>query len=292
MKQEFFALENKNSHTRGKVVMFCKDENKRANRTTTVKPREAPAIPNRRGSWLTNVTEFYFMADFHPALPSIWDGIFSNEYSRAQFRQLGTVIDAAYAEGDVYPERENIFRAFELVSPESIRVVIVGQDPYPTPGNAHGLSFSVMPPARAPRSLNTIFGELERSIVGWKRPLGGNLEPWARQGVLLLNSVLTVRARQPMSHSGLGWEDFTRAVMRCIQNESSFVVFLLWGAKAQETFKPLINAARHLVLECSHPSPMAQNRLPPDKRFIGNSHFVEANRHLSIHGRPIVDWRL
>lgn len=225
-------------------------------------------------------------------LPSAWNGIFSNGYSRDQFNQLSAKVEAEYATNEICPDRENIFRALELVNPEAVKVVIVGQDPYPTPGNAHGLSFSVQPPARIPGSLITIFRELERSVTGWVRPSGGNLEPWAKQGVLLLNSILTVRARAPMSHAGIGWEAFTQAVLRYAQKRSPFIVFMLWGSKAQTTVKPLIETGQHLVLEWSHPSMMAQNRLPIEKRFVGNSHFIEANRHLIDHGLPAVDWRL
>jgi len=225
-------------------------------------------------------------------LPSAWEGIFSNGYSRDQLHKLSAAVEAEYANNEICPSRENIFRALELVNPEAVRVVIVGQDPYPTPGNAHGLSFSVRPPARIPGSLITIFRELERSVTGWVRPSGGNLEPWAKQGVLLLNSILTVRARAPMSHAGMGWEDFTQAVLRYVQKRSPFVVFMLWGAKAITTVKPLIETNRHLVMEWSHPSMMAQNRLPLEKRFVGNSHFIEANRHLAEHGLTAIDWRL
>lgn len=230
-----------------------------------------------------------------PALfevPNTWSGIFTADYPKSRFDQLAETIRRSYETEDVYPSRENIFRALELVAPQNVKVVILGQDPYPTPGNAHGLSFSVMPPRKAPASLLNIFKELERSIPGWTRPDGGCLEPWAQQGVLLLNTVLTVRARAPMSHYGRGWEDFSRAVIRYAQERAPFIVFLLWGAKALGTAQPIIDLDRHAILHWSHPSPMAQNRLPQNLRFIGNNHFTEVNRLLMAHGSLPVDWRL
>jgi uracil-DNA glycosylase len=232
------------------------------------------------------------MASSLLVLPAAWEGIFSHGYTRKQFADLAKGIGQAFAEEEVYPLQANVFRALQLVRPADVKVVILGQDPYPTPGSAHGLSFSVMPPTRAPASLVTIFQELERSVPNWKRPTGGNLEPWAKQGVLLLNTLLTVRAREPMSHAGKGWEPFTQAVLRLAQASSPFLVFLLWGAKAQTLAKPLIDLGKHAIIEGSHPSRMAQNRMPPGRRFVGNGHFLEVNRLLVSKGQSAVDWRL
>ncbi len=225
-------------------------------------------------------------------IPSTWSGMFTVPYPRSRFDNLTEVIERSYDTEEVYPSRENLFRALELVSPQNTKVVILGQDPYPTPDNAHGLSFSVMPPRKAPASLLNIFRELERSIPGWTRPNGGCLEPWARQGVLLLNTVLTVRAGAPMSHCGRGWEDFSNAVLRHAQDRAPFIVFLLWGAKALATAQPVIDSTKHAILHWSHPSPMAQNRLPHNLRFVGNNHFAMANRLLTAHGGVPIDWRL
>jgi uracil-DNA glycosylase len=225
-------------------------------------------------------------------LPPAWSGLFDHGYTREQFSALSAAIDGAYAQGEVYPSRALIFRALELVDPADVKVVILGQDPYPTPGNAHGLSFSVMPPARTPASLKNIFQSLARCIPDWRAPSCGNLEPWAREGVLLLNLILTVRSGEPMSHARLGWQAFTQAVLRLVQTESPFVVFLLWGGKAVAAAQPHIDSGKHAILIDQHPSPLAQNRLPPEQKFAANNHFAEANRLLIAHNRTPVDWRL
>ncbi|MDF3057723.1 MAG: uracil-DNA glycosylase [Rariglobus sp.] len=225
-------------------------------------------------------------------LPPAWSGLFAHGYTPAQFAALSTLIDEAYAQGEVFPAREHIFRALELVRPADVKVVILGQDPYPTPGNAHGLSFSVMPPARTPASLKNIFQSLARCVPGWCPPSSGNLEPWARQGVLLLNLILTVRSGEPMSHARLGWQAFTQAVLRFVQMESPYIVFMLWGGKAVASAQPHIDASKHAILIDQHPSPLAQNRLPPEQKFAANHHFAEANRLLTEHARPPIDWRL
>lgn len=225
-------------------------------------------------------------------LPASWRGLFSEEYSAADFSALLAEIEPRYERETVFPSRENVFRALELVSPEAVKIVVVGQDPYPTPGNAHGLSFSVDRSAKIPASLKTIFAELERSIEGWVKPTSGDLQGWAAQGVLLLNSILTVRSREPLSHAGIGWEKFTRAVLQHAQARAPFIVFILWGAKAAAIADPIVDPAKHFVIRGSHPSRMAQNRMPPARKFVGNGHFVEANRLLVAKGRSPVDWRL
>ena len=226
------------------------------------------------------------------ALPPAWSALFTHGYTREQFAALSIAVDAAYAQGEVFPSRENLFRALALVRPAEVKVVILGQDPYPTPGNAHGLSFSVQPPARTPASLKAIFQSLARSFPDWRPPASGNLEPWAHQGVLLLNTIFTVRSGEPMSHAKLGWQAFTQAALRLVQAEAPFVVFMLWGGKAEASARPHIDTSRHMILADQHPSPLAQNRLPADRKFAANGHFSEANRLLAASGRPPVDWRL
>lgn len=232
------------------------------------------------------------MTPSRPLLPSPWQGLFSSEYPASDYERLLSIIDQRYAKELVLPAAEHVFRALERVPPAATKVIILGQDPYPTPGNAHGLSFSVQPGVRIPRSLRTIFAELKRTTPGWVEPASGSLEAWADQGVLLLNAVLTVRAGEPLSHANLGWEAFTRAVLLHAQAESPFLVFLLWGAKAAAIADPIIDSAKHAVLRGSHPSPMAQNQLPPERKFVGCGHFLEANRLLTERGRTPVDWRL
>jgi uracil-DNA glycosylase len=229
----------------------------------------------------------------HPLrLPPAWRGLFSENYPEPDFLRLVEEINRRYDRETVFPAKENVFRALDLVSPENVKIIVVGQDPYPTPGNAHGLSFSVDRTAKIPASLKTIFAELERSIEGWVKPASGDLQAWAAQGVLLLNSILTVRSREPLSHAGIGWEKFTRAVLEHAQARASFIVFILWGAKAAAIADPIIDPAKHFVIRGSHPSRMAQNRMPPERKFVGNGHFVEANRLLASRGRDPIDWRL
>ena len=225
-------------------------------------------------------------------LPPAWSGIFNHSYTHEQFAALSASIDDAYAQGDVFPSRAHIFRALELVNPADVKVVILGQDPYPTPGNAHGLSFSVQPPARTPASLKNIFQSLARCMPDWRAPASGNLEPWTREGVLLLNLILTVRSGEPMSHAKLGWQTFTQAVLRLVQAESPFIVFMLWGGKAVASAQPHIDTSKHAILIDQHPSPLAQNRLPPEQKFAANNHFAEANRLLASHHRPPINWQL
>jgi uracil-DNA glycosylase len=227
-----------------------------------------------------------------PLLPSPWQGLFSSEYTANDYERLLAVVDEHYAKEPVLPAAKHVFRALERVPPAATKVIILGQDPYPTPGNAHGLSFSVQPGVKIPRSLRTIFAELKRTTPGWVEPASGSLEAWADQGVLLLNAVLTVRAGEPLSHANLGWEAFTRAVLLHAQAQSPFLVFLLWGAKAAAIADPVIDLTKHAVLRGSHPSPMAQNQMPPEKKFVGSGHFLETNRLLIERGRTPVDWRL
>lgn len=226
------------------------------------------------------------------ALPPAWLHLFEHGYTRKQFTRLRKAVDEACAQGEVLPARTDIFRALELVRPADVKVVILGQDPYPAPGNAHGLSFSVQPGVRTPASLKNIYQSLARSFPGWRAPASGHLEPWAHQGVLLLNTILTVRSGAPMSHAKLGWQAFTQAALRLVQAESPFVVFMLWGGKAVASAQPLIDTARHAVLTDQHPSPLAQNRLPAGQKFACNDHFAKANRLLVEHGREPVDWTL
>lgn len=189
--------------------------------------------------------------------------------------------------GDIiYPKREDIFNAFKYTPFSSLKVVILGQDPYHEPGQAMGLSFSVPAGIPIPPSLQNIYKELESDIEGFNAPEHGNLIPWARQGVLLLNSVLTVKAHQAFSHKGQGWEEFTDDVIKTIDESCENIVFLLWGSPARKKGER-IDRSKHLVLETVHPSPLSAYR-----GFFGCHHFSKANEYLIAHGKEPIDWRL
>ncbi len=225
-------------------------------------------------------------------LPESWAGVFDRLYAKDDFAALSAEMERRFSTESVFPKREQIFRALASVPPRATRVVILGQDPYPTRGNAHGLSFSVASGVKIPASLRNIFAELARSTPGWKAPASGDLSKWTEQGVLMLNSVLTVREDAPLSHAKLGWEALTRAILQHAQHESDCIVFLLWGSKAAAIVDPILDTQKHFVLRDSHPSPLAQNRLPAGKKFVGNNHFAEANRLLQAKGLAPIDWSL
>ncbi|MFM7683703.1 MAG: uracil-DNA glycosylase, partial [Bacteroidota bacterium] len=186
--------------------------------------------------------------------------------------------------GLVFPKANQIFRAFELCPFDQVKVVLLGQDPYPTSGHAHGLSFSVEPDVRPfPKSLTNIFKEIQ-SDLGKSFPSNGNLERWAKQGVLLLNTVLTVEEGKPDSHYGLGWEKFTDAVIQKINSEKEGVVFMLWGSKAIAK-ELMIDKSKHLILKSVHPSPLSAYR-----GFFGCKHFSKSNEFLLMLEKPEIDW--
>lgn len=198
------------------------------------------------------------------------------------FARLLDFVDRAYADGNILPPKDLIYTALQLCSFAETRVVILGQDPYPTPGHAHGLAFSVLPPNQPPPSLQNILTEIA-SDIGPAHIQGGDLTPWARQGVLLLNAILTVRAHAPLSHARQGWEAFTDTIIRTVAEKKEHVVFMLWGAKAKAKAQ-LIDPERHLILTSAHPSPLSAHN-----GFFGCRHFSKANAYLSAHGlKPIV----
>jgi uracil-DNA glycosylase len=184
----------------------------------------------------------------------------------------------------VFPPGSQIFRAFELTPVQQVKVVILGQDPYHGPGQAHGLSFSVPEGVQAPPSLKNIFKEIETDL-GIRMSGYPNLENWARQGVLLLNAVLTVRSGEAASHGDIGWKEFTDAVICYISDNCEGVVFMLWGAFARKKAE-LIDSSRHCILEAAHPSPLARGA------FFGSRHFSKANAYLTSTGRTPIDWKL
>jgi uracil-DNA glycosylase len=217
-------------------------------------------------------------------LPAEWREVLAPFLDPAATAALGTFVAGEYAAHTVYPPIEDLFAAYRLCPPDQTRVLILGQDPYHGPGQAHGLSFSVRDGVRIPPSLRNVFKELADDL-GVAPPAAGDLTGWARQGVLLLNAVLTVRAAQAASHAGKGWEAFTDATIRALDARAERVVFLLWGGYARKKAALVTNPA-HVVLEAGHPSPLNPNG------FRGSRPFSAANKALADAGRPTVEWRL
>ena len=214
-----------------------------------------------------------------------WKAALKDEFDKPYFQALAARLHGEKRDGcTIYPPGGLIFRAFELTPLDEVRVVILGQDPYHGAGQAMGLSFSVPDGVPAPPSLKNIFREIETDL-GITMSGRTNLEPWARQGVLLLNAVLTVRAGQAASHSSYGWMEFTDAVIRCINEHCSGVVFLLWGNFARSK-RELIDTSKHYVLEAAHPSPLARGA------FFGCRHFSRTNAILVSQGKTPVNWQL
>lgn len=214
-----------------------------------------------------------------------WDEILHEETQKPYFQQLRYTLAREYKQHTVYPSKELLFSALRLTPYGRTRVVILGQDPYHGPGQAHGLSFSVMPGVRIPPSLQNIYKELE-SDVGVPAPNHGYLLHWAEQGVLLLNAVLTVREGQPNSHKGIGWEQFTDAIMMKLNERDVPLVFILWGSYAQKK-GAFIDRKRHKVIESPHPSPLSAHR-----GFLGSRPFSKTDAFLEEKGLKPVDWTL
>lgn len=212
-----------------------------------------------------------------------WKSRLSGEFEKGYFITLTDFVREEYGRGVVYPPGSLIFNAFNLCPFDRVKAVILGQDPYHGPGQAHGLCFSVRDNVEYPPSLLNIFKEIE-SDLGIPRPTSGNLTRWAEQGVLLLNATLTVRAHKAGSHQGKGWESFTDSVVRFLNNERNNLVFFLWGAYAQKKGES-IDRTRHLVLESVHPSPLSASR-----GFFGNRHFSRCNEYLRSNGIDPVNW--
>lgn len=216
-------------------------------------------------------------------IESGWKAQLQSEFDKPYFAQLTQFVRQEYATTTVYPPGKLIFNAFDLCPFDKVRVVIIGQDPYHEPGQAHGLCFSVNDGVQFPPSLQNIFKEIN-SDLGIPIPTSGNLTRWAEQGVLLLNATLTVRAHQAGSHQHRGWEEFTDAVIRKVNENREHVVFILWGSYAQKK-GAFIDRSRHLVLTSAHPSPLSVYR-----GFYGNHHFSLANDYLQKNGLPPVQW--
>ena len=212
-----------------------------------------------------------------------WKDALSTEFDKEYFIKLTDFVRNEYLSGaQIYPAPKNIFNAFNLCPLNDVRVVIIGQDPYHEPGQAHGLCFSVLPPTPNPPSLVNIYKEIE-SDTGKKSVTNGDLTHWARQGVLLLNSTLTVRAHAAASHAGRGWEQFTDAVIRALSTREN-IVYMLWGSYAQKK-AAFVDANKNLILKSAHPSPLSAYR-----GFFSNKHFSRANEYLTQHGKPEIEW--
>ena len=213
-----------------------------------------------------------------------WRQHIGNEFEKQYFIDLVKFVRYEYTTTTCYPPGKLIFNAFNLCPFDKVKVVIIGQDPYHEPGQAHGLSFSVCDGVPFPPSLQNIFKEIEQDL-GMPIPMTGNLTRWAEQGVLLLNATLTVRAHQAASHQRRGWEEFTDAAIKALNADRDHLVFILWGGYARSK-APLIDSSRHLILQSVHPSPLSANR----GGWFGNHHFSRANAYLTEHGKEPINW--
>lgn len=214
-----------------------------------------------------------------------WDALLAQEFEKPYYQQLRAFLAEEYRTHRIYPDMYSIFNALKFTAYQDVRVVILGQDPYPGANQAHGLAFSVQKGIPTPRSLQNMYQELQ-SDCGCYIPNNGYLKKWADQGVLLLNTSLTVRAGAPNSHAGMGWEHFTDKVIQLLNEREDGVVFLLWGANARSK-TGLITAPQHRILTAAHPSPMSAAR-----GFFGCRHFSKANRILEQNGNTPIDWQI
>lgn len=214
-----------------------------------------------------------------------WDELLKEEFKKDYYLKLREFLKKEYSERIIYPNMHNIFEALKHTSYKNTKVLILGQDPYHGENQAHGLAFSVQPGEKTPPSLLNIYKELN-SELGCFIPNNGYLIPWADQGVLLLNTALTVRAHEPNSHKGKGWEIFTDEIIKILNNRKDPVIFILWGANARSK-KALITSNHHYILESPHPSPLSARR-----GFFGCNHFLETNKILKSIGKSSIEWQI
>ncbi|MGP3983062.1 uracil-DNA glycosylase [Streptomyces sp. KR80] len=217
-------------------------------------------------------------------LPASWRDVLGEELEKPYFTELIEFVEKERAEGPVYPPGGEVFAALEATPYERVKVLILGQDPYHGEGQGHGLCFSVRPGVKTPPSLRNIYKEMQEEL-GHPVPDNGFLLPWAEQGVLLLNAVLTVRAGEANSHKGKGWETFTDAVIRAVASRPDPAVFVLWGNYAKKKL-PLIDTGRHAVVQGAHPSPLSA------KKFFGSRPFTQIDAAIAAHGHAPIDWRI
>ena len=218
-------------------------------------------------------------------LATDWSNLLKNELHKDYFLQLTKFIENEYAHKTIFPQYKDIFRAFNLVNVKSVKVVIIGQDPYHGVNQANGLAFSVLNGIKTPPSLRNIYKEL-MDDMGCKEPKNGDLTSWAEQGVFLINSVLTVEQAKPNSHKNQGWEEFTNAVIQILSNEMQNIVFILWGAPSQKK-ETLIDKTKHLILKAPHPSPLSAYR-----GFFSSKPFSKTNNYLTQHTKEKIQWCL
>ncbi len=214
-----------------------------------------------------------------------WLPALQEEFKKPYYAELYKKVQEEYKETQIFPPADDIFNAFHFTPLSEVKVVIIGQDPYHNVGQAHGLCFSVKPDVDIPPSLVNIYKELKEDL-GCYIPDNGYLEKWAKQGVLLLNTVLTVRAHQANSHQGRGWEQFTDAVIRAVNEQDRPIVYMLWGRPAQSKI-PMLKNPKHLILKAPHPSPLSAYR-----GFFGCKHFSQANAFLQEHAVEPIDWQI
>lgn len=219
------------------------------------------------------------------AITNDWAKPLSAEFKKPYYAKLYQKVKEEYSSRQIFPEAEDIFNAFHFTPLSEVKVLILGQDPYHNVGQAHGLCFSVKPEVEIPPSLVNIYKELQEDL-GCYIPNHGYLEKWAREGVLLLNTVLTVRAHQANSHQGIGWEEFTDAAIRILNEQDRPIVYMLWGRPAQSKI-PMLTNPKHLILTAPHPSPLSAYR-----GFFGCKHFSQANEFLMKNGLEPIDWQI
>lgn len=220
-----------------------------------------------------------------PPITNDWQQPLEVEFKKPYYKDLYKKVLEEYRSRQIFPNPDDIFNAFHLTPLKDVKVVILGQDPYHNDGQAHGLCFSVKPDVEVPPSLVNIYKELQDDL-GCRIPNNGYLVKWAKQGVLMLNTVLTVRAHQANSHRGIGWEQFTDAVIRAVDAQDRPIVFLLWGRPAQMK-KSMLHNPKHLILEAPHPSPLSAYR-----GFFGSKPFSQTNDYLRAHGIEPIDWQI
>jgi uracil-DNA glycosylase len=219
-------------------------------------------------------------------ISSDWNEILKDEFEQEYFKKLNNFLDEEYASATVYPPKDEIFSAYNVTPYSKVKVVIIGQDPYHNPNQAHGMSFSVKPGVKCPPSLVNIYKELNAEL---NIPISksGYLMDWAKQGVFLLNTVLTVRENEPGSHAKKGWEKFTDRTINALSESDRPICFMLWGKPAQAKKKLIASNPKHLILESAHPSPLSAYR-----GFFGCNHFIEANEFLKANGLEEIDWSI